>query len=272
MSDTLFHYTTLDKLALILKSRSMMLRPITKMDDLLEDPGDVFRCGRYVFVSSWMNEETESIAMWKLYSTMESGVRIEMKRNPFMTYKVGPNDIKARFSDVDIDLHRPEGDYIMPFEKCIDNGVFLIEAAPDKILEKVEYVKNPRDLTKHSVIINAQQIIIAWKDFGKYKSKYWEFQSEERYILRFLPSDVKKLRDNKDITAVEDFWGNITNPSIITPEHQFLQIENSAFEDMIITTSPMFTEGNRVLLEALREMYNPPMRINHSDLEGKINL
>lgn len=264
-SQTLFHYTTLQTLAHIISSKKIMLRPITEMDDLLEDLGDVFSYGRYVFVSSWINDKTESIAMWKLYSDMKSGVRIELRRNPFRTYRVSTDEVNKFLPG--LDMHCRDTEYILPFEKCIEDGAYLIEADPNKILEKVEYVENPRDLTKDSVVKKGLQAYIAMKDFGKYKSKYWEFQNEERYVLRFLPFDAKTIRDTPDAAykLIQDLMG----PSKM-PKQIFLEIDDDAFGNMSITKSPEFEEGNDILLSALKDKYNPQMQIFDSDLKGKI--
>lgn len=81
MDKILYKYTTLESLALILKSKKIRLNPLTVMDDLQEaQSSDIIEYGKYVFISSWMNQPLESIAMWKLYSNMFSGVRIGIKK------------------------------------------------------------------------------------------------------------------------------------------------------------------------------------------------
>lgn len=82
--DFLYHYTTIEKLALILKNKTIRLMPLDKMDDVQEAKTKDFKnLGRYVFVSSWTEDETESIPMWNLYSDLSCGVRIGLKKNPF---------------------------------------------------------------------------------------------------------------------------------------------------------------------------------------------
>ena len=77
MDKILYKYTTLESLALILRSKKIRLNPLTVMDDLQEaQSSDEIEYGKYVFISSWMDQPLESIAMWKLYSNMYSGVRI----------------------------------------------------------------------------------------------------------------------------------------------------------------------------------------------------
>ena len=60
----LYRYTSLESLALILKSRQIRLNPLDKMDDLQEQKtADVENLGKFVFISSWTEESDESIPM-----------------------------------------------------------------------------------------------------------------------------------------------------------------------------------------------------------------
>ena len=48
------------------------------MDDLQEkEASDIKNIGQFCYVSSWTDDETESIPMWNMYSTLDSGVRIK---------------------------------------------------------------------------------------------------------------------------------------------------------------------------------------------------
>lgn len=51
-----------------------------------------------------------------------------------------------------------------------------------------------------------------------------------------------------------------------------LNLADDAFENMEVTVAPQFTAGNRVLLEAIKEKYNPTMLIHESELTNKVNL
>ena len=50
----LYHYTSLESLALIIKNRTIRLNSLDKMDDLQEQKTvDVANLGKYIFISSW---------------------------------------------------------------------------------------------------------------------------------------------------------------------------------------------------------------------------
>ena len=78
-NDMVYHYTSLDVLALILANRTIRFNNLCNLDDPLEkyvksisfsnsekNDGRV-NLGRYCFVSCWSTEEEESISMWDMY-------------------------------------------------------------------------------------------------------------------------------------------------------------------------------------------------------------
>ena len=90
----LYHYTSIEKLALILKNRTIRLNPLDKMDDLQEQKtADVKNLGRFVFVSSWTADTKESIPMWKMYTDLSAGVRIRLRKNPFVRHRTSKEDV-----------------------------------------------------------------------------------------------------------------------------------------------------------------------------------
>lgn len=90
-SDYLYHYTNIETLALILKNRTIRFNPLNKMDDLQEqETADIKNIGQFCYISSWTDEITESIPMWNMYASLDSGVRIGLKKNPFQKHSVTP--------------------------------------------------------------------------------------------------------------------------------------------------------------------------------------
>lgn len=49
-----------------------------------------------------MDQPLESIAMWKLYSNMESGVRSALRRNPFERYTAAKEDLQKAFYGIEV--------------------------------------------------------------------------------------------------------------------------------------------------------------------------
>lgn len=91
----LYHYTSLESLALILKNRTIRLNPLDKMDDIQEQKtADIENIGKFVFVSSWTDDVVESIPMWKMYTDPRCGVRIKLRKNPFLKHGTRGSDFE----------------------------------------------------------------------------------------------------------------------------------------------------------------------------------
>ena len=92
--DYLYHYTSIETLALILANHTFRLTSLDQMDDLQEKEAfDLKNAGQFCYISSWTDDETENIPMWKMYSSLSSGVRIKLKANPFKEFENTPSSI-----------------------------------------------------------------------------------------------------------------------------------------------------------------------------------
>ena len=75
----LYHYTSLETLALILNHRTRAFNSLLNVDDVEKaETEDIANFGKYVYVSCWTDVEAESIAMWNLYTPNTQGVRIRL--------------------------------------------------------------------------------------------------------------------------------------------------------------------------------------------------
>lgn len=83
----LYHYTSLETLALILAHRTLRFNSLQFVDDMEEaEAADLKHFGKFVYVSCWTREENESIPMWKMYTPDMHGVRIQLPQFPFKKY------------------------------------------------------------------------------------------------------------------------------------------------------------------------------------------
>lgn len=92
--DYLYHYTSLETLALILQNRTFRLNNLAAMDDLEEGSFiDLGKIGRFIYSSSWTKDAMESIPLWQLYTPDMSGVRIKMPENIFEEELISSEEI-----------------------------------------------------------------------------------------------------------------------------------------------------------------------------------
>ena len=85
----IFHYTTIEILALILKHHTIRFNRLDQVDDLEESiytSGPInLNLSKYTYVSCWTKSEEENLALWKMYAGFK-GIRIAMDDNMFVSY------------------------------------------------------------------------------------------------------------------------------------------------------------------------------------------
>ncbi|MBC2576593.1 DUF2971 domain-containing protein [Peptostreptococcus canis] len=292
--DYLYHYTTIDNLALILKNKTIRFNSLDKMDDLQEQESQDFKTAcKLVFVSSWTDDETESIPMWNMYASLYNGVRIKLKSNPFQVYAnkiINTSDnfiIKSEkinsFNNEDIvqvngKLKRNlSNKSVYPHSifsyVCIEeffNNNYLIPnfLCCKNLLYKINYTDDQSKLRPTLKKVNGNSLEFNINELGFSKNNHWGFQKEWRYIFNVISTDVKAFFEKNELSS--NYYDNIENDNFISPfEYYDLKISDKEFENMEITLSPCLTESKRELLNALLEKYKVS-NIHESVLKNKI--
>jgi len=270
--DYLYHYTNIETLALILKNKTVRFNSLDKMDDLQEQQtADVKNIGQFCYISSWTDDSTESIPMWNMYASLDFGVRIRLCKNPFKIYET-PVEQVSKTLNMNIKGETNEGTVrsIIPLIEMFEKGFYSIQAINQNLLYKVEYTNDNEKLYPHLLNENGDQFLLSLGDVGKHKNLHWQFQKEWRYILNILP-----LNMNQSAEAMDYDFQLVANKIKLGLEKQSfsyydMQISENAFKEMEITLSPCLSEGNRVIVQALIEKYNPTASLKESSLIGLI--
>ena len=272
-TEYLYHYTSLESLALILKNRTIRLNPLDKMDDLQEQKAaDVKDLGKYVFVSSWTDDPTESIPMWKMYTDSTSGVRIKLRKNPFIWRDTYVRDL-ARETGIPFRPSSNSDDRIHTFidlARMVENGFYAVEGLSGKVLQKVTYTDDISLLEPRVFQQDSKGATLALGLLGLHKSTYWSFQREWRYRMLIVPMNYRVDSDEMGKEAAYMMQQMVQGVGRIPFRHYDINISPEAFAEMEITRSPQMTNGNRLILEALAEKYNSEAAIHESELWGKI--
>lgn len=270
--DYLYHYTSIETLALILKERTVRFNSLDKMDDRQEQmTADINNIGQFCYVSSWTDDADESIPMWNMYATLDSGIRIRLRKNPFKIYDNCADDLKNILKGLIIDNTKNQSiKSIIPLREIFSKG-FICPQAMDisyNFLFKVSYTDEQDKLYPTLLNTNGNQITVALDKLGKYKNPNWKFQKEWRYILLFLPVNL-----NQSVTSsLDDFYtcandvvkGRARQPFL----YYDMKISDDAFENMQITLSPKISAGNRIIVQSLLEKYNPSAALIESCLNN----
>lgn len=269
----LYHYTSLESLALILKNRTIRLNPLDKMDDIQEQKtADIENIGKFVFVSSWTDDVVESIPMWKMYTDPRCGVRIKLRKNPFLKHGTRGSDFeKVLGATLEDEKSRTTVmDTFLDLTAMLEGGYVSPQGWSGDILTKIEYTNDLDKLEPSVGSCENGKNRIALGLLGKYKNTHWRFQNEWRYIMDFVPmnfsSNPQQIARYFSQTVLKMSTG-IAEPPF---RYYDLDIDPKYFEEMEITCSPQMSAGNRTILETLVERYNPNATILESELLGKI--
>ena len=268
----LYHYTSIESLALILKNKTIRFSPLNKMDDLQEaESSDVHNIGQIIYVSSWTSDDEESIPMWNMYTSLTSGIRIKMPVKPFKVYENRAEDLsKALSSPVNDNTEGNPFLSVIPLTEMIQKKFVCLEAFNKDFLYKVQYTSDQEKLLPHIKNVTGDQLSIATGSIGKYKNIKWNFQKEWRYRITLFPFDFKQSVDlmNQSFNLMAN---RLAHGLDVQPLPYYdMKLDDNAFESMEITTSPKISDGNNTILMALTDKYNPKAIIKRSSLVGMI--
>lgn len=273
----LYHYTTIDSLAMILSSRSIKFNRLDKVDDMEErTESKNVRLWQYVFVSCWTENAEESIPLWRMYSGNSHGVRIGMDADMFEDNVVGGSNVPQNIPH--------EGFLVgkIPAHDLFRNDYFILPATvrpqengDDTLFYcHVEYVDDVNEKTKNAYQITMTDAThasstVAFGEIGKYKNRRWSFQEESRFRLVILP--FNPILSDPDM--VSTIAVNTIHHSVPVPISQyFLRLKQSALDNMEITLHPNATESDRVIVEALCMKYAVNAIISPSELTDRVVL
>ena len=268
----LYHYTSIETLALILKHKTIRFNSLDKMDDLQEqETADLKNIGQFCYISSWTDDPTESIPMWNMYASLNRGVRIRIRKNPFKVYENTASELsKVSFCPVTDSSEGKPFKTIIPLTEMFSSGFMSIQAMTMDLLHKVEYTNDKEKLYPRLLHHSGDTFSISTGQLGKYKNLHWEFQNEWRYIMVAMPLNL-----NQPVKESMIEFQQIANKMRLGLEKQpfpyyDMKLSDESFSDIQITISPQISAGSRIIVENLIEKYCPSAALNESCLVNLI--
>jgi len=246
----LYHYTSIDSLALILKNKTIRFNSLINVDDPDEiRTSDTAGIGKYCYCSCWTDLK-ESIPFWKMYTKDMHGVMIKLKTFPFKKHK----QFLTYFDNgTTIETHIPE-------EIFKENKLYVIPTVP--FLRKVEYTNNIKPKVFDKIIQNNNNrfdMTGNFNDIGRYKTKDWSFQSEWRYSMILLPHDCLgrlSIDVSSEYNGCLQFYYDV-------------ELDQDAFDNMEIVIGPKTNNGEREIIKVLCDKYAPGTKIIDSKIKIK---
>ncbi|MCI9365505.1 MAG: hypothetical protein HFJ54_02570 [Clostridia bacterium] len=245
--DYLYHYTSIENLALILKNKTIRFNSLINVDDPSEiKTMETDGIGKYCYCSCWTDEE-ESIPFWSMYTRDMHGVMIKMISFPFYKHE--------QFLDY-YDNGKVIQTYIPKYIFNLNN-VYTIPTIP--FLRKIEYVEHPTIKVFDKIIKKSNGLYDFtgnMNEIGLYKTLPWSFQSEWRYSMVLLPHDniggINIDVSNNNVGLLQNYYD--------------IEISEVAFNSMEIVIGPKANAGEKLLIETICNKYAPNINISNSIL------
>ncbi len=242
----LYHYTTINTLALILSSKQIRFNRLDKVNDPTEGlTKDFDDFSKYLFVSCWTNNGDENLAMWNMYTPEMRGVRIEIELPIFNSYTIDNRN-----------------DYLVPEKDIVDEEKCIFTSGGENRPIKMQYTNDDSQLIPEI----RTNIGLKTSLLGRYKRDIWSIEEEYRYIIEIIPIDPK-IKSDYFPDKYEYLLTKKTPPSI---DSYYIEINDKSFDNMKILLGPKLKFGDREIIESLVEKYNKKAAISASKINGLI--
>lgn len=247
MNEYLYHYTSIETLALILKNRTIRFNNLLNVDDPEEaETKDLGLSGKHCLVSCWTKSSEDILPMWNMYTPGMKGVRIKMRKNPFKQYTYNKGEM--HFTEKVLSCIDYKGDYTKK----------VSIAAKCPLTVEVMYTEDENLLHPQIKTQTKDGINISFDKLGRYKREYWAFQNEYRYIITTAPwtmDEMEKVTSTDELIHLYNRLLDKDNKQIC--DEIYLSLVDDAFEDMEILLAPKTLEPEYIIVQALLEKYCP---------------
>lgn len=273
MSEYLYHYTNIETLLLILKNKTIAFNSLQNVDDLEEcQSEDIKQIGKICYVSCWTDDESESIPMWNMYTQGMQGVRIKMKKFPFVKYGFKRGEYQLN-TDIEtfIDLKKLYEEDKTTIT-CGEPRLIKVNYTDDDklIYPKIKTIKKEFLKQNNENVITKESTSYSFENIGKYKRKNWEFQNEVRYVINMSLWSMKELENCKDCADQNKLIERLEDSKYKSPYNLFfLDLTDEALEDLEILLGPKITEAQTEIVKLIVEKYCPSAKIVKSNLKIK---
>lgn len=255
--DFLYHYTSIESLALILANRTLRFTRLDGVNDPEEaSASDLPNAAMLVFASCWTAQHRESLAMWRMYTPNLQGVRIKLPNNPFA----------GRYMPTIFE----KGGAIQRINGKIEitranNGMGIVSyyvTGPNKIY----YTDDKAYRNGPCLLDEGNQWSVQLHDLGMVKNTYWAFEEEWRYkVLATFSEAILQEPNPLSHPALDLIAFPVQETAVFVP------IDETSFDGMEVVLGPCATAGQEVIIRSLLEKFAPkaalkrsPINVRHS--------
>lgn len=245
----IYHYTSIQTLALILKNKTLRLNCAKNVNDsdecITKDFGSL---QKYCFVSCWTKNEDESIPFWKIYADGGRGVRLESDTDFIHFRGEKPNGNPIRLIVDNVNKQKKDSWFInLCQNKTSMNHYFVTKYSDEKRRFQIDCS------TK-----TTQQWIYDIESAFNTKKTCWSFEEEVRFIL------LGCRMENQKPYAWETVFNGITTGKHINDSWVDLILEQDFFDNLKITTGPLASEADKIIVKSLISYFGKNIKVSES--------
>ena len=236
----IYHYTSIETLALILHNKTIRFSRL----DYVDDPDEFnfkkygYDPSKYVYVSCWTKSSLENIPQWIMYGNKKQGVRIS----------------------VDSDLFQIVGNRWLDNEEIYSLDYMIMPKLKDDVLRDIEYVENVDDCLSRVFQSEDDNTRLLFPEVARYKNTIWSFQKESRFILCVFPKEP----NSEKINPVQSISNNI----YCNREYIDIPINERVLDTMEITLGPEVIPYQEIIVKSLINQYAPKCKLKKSRFSG----
>ncbi len=165
MPEYLYHYTSIEILALILKHKTIRFNSLSNVDDKNETEfaDSKINFSPYTFISCWTDSEKENLPFWNMYTPNMRGVRIKMPTKIFNSHTVDSFNIEGIIPNI------VSEDSLFPKESVFNEKFWILSNTT--LPHKIKYTDNPILLKPQIIEYDQERFTASFGEVGKYKSR-----------------------------------------------------------------------------------------------------
>lgn len=253
LPDVLYHYTSIDTLALIVANRTLRFSRL----DAVNDPEEASACdldgaSTLVFASCWTAQERESLAMWRMYTPDMQGLRIALPNNPF----AGRH--KPSIMDKGGAVQRIDGEININRE----NGGLGIRSYYVTGPNKIFYTDDKSYLNGPCLVDEGDRWTVQLHDLGMVKNSYWAFEEEWRYkILATFSEGILSEPRAASHPALDLIALPVRETAVFVP------LDPQCLQNMEVLLGPCVTAGQELAVKALLGTYAAAATLKKSAIQ-----
>lgn len=257
LPDFLYHYTSIETLALILANRTLRFTRLDGVNDPEEaSASDLPNASTLVFASCWTAQSRESLAMWRMYTPNLQGVRIKLPNNPF----AGRH--KPMIFDKGGAMQRTNGKIVITRE----NSGLGIESYYITGPNKIYYTDDPAYRNSPCLLDEGDRWTVQLHDLGMAKNTYWAFEEEWRYkILATFSEAIVQEPNPLSHPALDLIAYPVKETAIFAP------LDEAIFDDMEVVLGPCATTGQELITRSLLDKYAPNAALKRSEINVRLS-